>query len=161
MAISMQYGTNAQKTGVTMTLLPWDYSLGFRVISDSGTLARMADILGPLDKKTTVKVTLDKIANVYTTLADGSVPVAEQNANVTGSTVFTELKTIATKVVGSQTIQLPMVARIELRLPNDSDITEADVTALVMATFATLCDSNGTSVVMSEKMRGALTPAGI
>lgn len=160
MAISFQYG-EAQDTAVNKSLLPWKYSTSVRTISDSGTLARMADILSPLDKKTTFKVSLDKIANVYTTLADGAVPVAEQNANVSGQTVFAELKTIATKPNGTGVIQLPMVARIELRLPNDADITEANVDALIMACHALLCDATGACVVVTEKMRGALTPAGI
>jgi hypothetical protein len=161
MAISFNFGTGAQGTGVTKTLKPWAYTDAFRIVSDSGTLARMTDILAPLDKQTTVKVTLDKIANVYSTLADGSVPVSAQNANTSGHTVFAELKTIATKTVGDTVIQLPMVARIELRLPDDADIAESDIDTLVLAAYAALCNSSGTPVVVTEKMRGALTPVGI
>lgn len=161
MAISFNFGAGATTTPVNKALAPWIYSDAMRVISDNGSIARMTDILAPLDMKTTIKVTLDKIANVYNTLADGSVPVAEQSANVTGQTVFCELKTIATKVVGTDTIQIPLVSRIELRIPNDADIAESDITTLVMATFAALCDASGDPVVVTEKMRGALTPAGI
>lgn len=161
MAISFNFGTSAQGTGVTKTLKPWAYSSAFRIISDSGSLARMTDILAPLDKVTTAKVTLDKIANVYTTLADGAVPLSSQNANVTGHTVFVELKTIATKVVGTNTIQLPMVSRIELRLPDDADIAESDIDTLILATYGLLCDAAGNTTVVTEKMRGALTPVGI
>lgn len=161
MAISFNFGSGSQGNAVAKNLYPWAYTTAIRVISDNGSIARMTDILAPLDKKTTIKVTLEKIANVYTTLADGSVPVAEQSANVTGQTVFVELKTIATKVVDGLTYQLPMVSRIELRLPNDADIAESDILSLVMATFAALCDAAGTSTVVTEKMRGALTPVGI
>lgn len=161
MAISFKFGTGAQGTGVTKTLLPWAYTAAFRTVSDSGSLARMTDILAPLDKKTTLKVTLDKIANVYSTLADNSVPIAAQSANVSGHTVFVELKTIATKTVGTDEIQLPMVARIELRLPDDADIAETDIDTLILAAYAGLCGSTGTPVVVTEKMRGALTPVGI
>lgn len=161
MAISFNFGTGAQDTGVNKALKPWKYTTAFRTISDSGTLARMTDILAPLDKKTTIKVTLDKIANVYSTLADGNVPVSAQSANTSGHTVFAELKTIATKTVGTDIIQLPMVARIELRLPDDADIAESDIDTLVLAAYAALCDSTGSPVVVTEKMRGALTPVGI
>lgn len=161
MSISFNFGVGAQGTAATKSLLPWAYATAFRIISDSGSLARMTDIVAPLDKKTTIKVTLDKIANVYTTLAEDKIPLAAQSANTSGQTVFTELKTIATKTVGGVEIQLPMVARIELRLPNDADISEADVETLVLATYASLCNTAGSPVVVTEKMRGALTPAGI
>lgn len=161
MAISFNFGTGAQGTGVVKTLLPWNYTAAFRTISDSGSLARITDILAPLDKKTTIKVTLDKIANVYTTLTDVSVPIVAQSANTSGHTVFAELKTIATKIVGTTEVQLPMVARIELRLPDDATIAESDIDKLILATYAALCDSTGNPVVVTEKMRGALTPVGI
>jgi hypothetical protein len=162
MAISFQFGAASQEvTPVTKNLYPWDYAAAFRIISDNGSVARMTDIVAPLDMKTSVKISLANIANVYSTLADGTVPTANQSANVTGSTVFCELKTIATKVVDSVTIQIPLVSRIELRIPNDAEISEADITTLVMATFAALCDNSGNPIVVTEKMRGALTPAGI
>jgi len=161
MAISFNFGTGATGTAKSLSLLPWAYTTAFRNVSDNGSVARMTDILTPLDKKTSVKITLDKIANVYTTLADGAVPVSEQSSNTSGQTVFCELKTVATKTVGDATVQLPMVARIELRIPNDSAIAESDINTLVLATYAALCDASGNPVVVTEKMRGALTPAGI
>lgn len=161
MAISFNFGVGATGAAKTLSLFPWAYTTAFRNVSDNGSVARMTDILTPLDKKTSVKITLDKIANVYTTLADGTVPVAEQSSNTSGQTVFCELKTVATKTVGDVTVQLPMVARIELRLPNDSDISESDINTLILATYASLCDASGNPVVVTEKMRGALTPAGI
>lgn len=162
MAIAFQFGAGAQSgTAVNKGLKPWQYTAAFRKISDNGNVARVSDILSPLDIKTTGKVTLEKIANVYTTLADGTVPVANQSTNTSGGTVFAELKTIATKVVGTDTVYIPMVGRIELRLPNDPDITEADVETLILATYGLLCDSTGNAKVVTEKLRGALTPAGI
>lgn len=161
MAISFQFGSGSQGSSVSKSLLPWAYTTAFRTISDNGNQARMTDILSPLDKRTTAKVTLDKIANVYSTLADNSIPVANQSSNTSGGTVFVELKTVATKLDGDQTIHIPMVGRIELRLPSDPDITEADVETLVMATYGLLCNSSGNPVVVAEKLRNALTPAGI
>lgn len=161
MAVTFNFGTGAQGDAVNKPLKPWAYPSAIRIVSDSGSSARMTDILSPLDMRTTLKVTLDKIANVYTTLADGTVPVAQQSANTSGGTIFAELKTVATKVVGTDTIQIPMVGRIELRLPNDSAITESDVNELVMATYGILCDASGNPTVVTEKLRGALTPAGI
>ena len=161
MSVTFNFGTGSQATAVSKSMKPWNYSAAFRIQSDNGSVARMTDILTPLDKKTTIKVSLDRIANVYSTLADNAVPVAEQSANVSGQTVFVELKTIATRVDGNVTIQVPMVSRLELRLPNDANIAESDVEALVMATYAALCDNTGNCIVTSEKMRGALTPVGL
>lgn len=161
MSISFNFGSGATGAAKTLSLAPWAYADAFRTISDNGSVARMTDILAPLDKKTTIKVSLDRIANVYATLADGNIPVAEQSSNTSGQTVFCELKTIATKTVGTTVVQLPMVARIELRLPNDADIAESDVNTLILATYAALCDEEGNPTVVTEKMRGALTPTGI
>lgn len=161
MAISFQFGSGAQGTATTKAFSPWAYTTAFRTISDNGSQARMADILSPLDKKTTAKVTLEKIANVYTTLADGAVPVANQSSNTSGGTVFAELKTIATKTDGLNTVFIPMVARVEVRVPNDPDITGSDIETLVMAAYGLLCDASSSNTVITEKLRGALTPAGI
>lgn len=161
MAISFNFGSGATGTAKALSMPPWNYTTAFRNVSDNGSVARMTDILASLDKRTVVKLSVDKIANVYTTLADGTVPIAEQSSNTSGQTVFCELKTIATKTVGEQTVQLPMVSRIELRIPNDSTIAESDINTLVLATYAALCDATGSPVVVTEKMRGALTPAGI
>jgi hypothetical protein len=161
MAISFNFGAGATNAAVTKTMLPWNYTNAYRIVSDSGTLARMTDKLSPIDKKTTAKVTLEKIANVYQTLGGGTIPPTAQSGSVAGHTVFVELTTIATKIVNTVTIQLPIVSRIELRLPDDADIAESDIDTLVMATYALLCDSAGLPVVVSEKMRGALTPVGI
>lgn len=161
MAIQFNFGTGATGTPKALSLNPWAYTAAFRITSDNGSVARMTDILAPLDKQTSIKVTLDKISNVYTTLADGTVPVSEQSSNTSGATVYVELKTIATKTVDTTTIQLPMVASLKLRLPNDDSITEDDINTLVLATYAALCDATGTPTVVTEKMRGALTPAGI
>lgn len=159
MAIEFQFGA-AFNTGVTKPLLPWKYDTAVRVTQNQGSLVKLTDTLSPLDIQTSMKLTATRIANVYNTLADGSVPVAEQSTNTSGQSVFVELKTIATRdgSVPDTRVQLPMVCRIELRLPNDAEIAEDDVTKLVMQTFALLCDSAGAPVVVTEKMRGALAP---
>jgi len=160
-AISFNFGSGTQGAGVTKTLAPWAYATAFRITADNGSAAQMTDIVAPLDKKTTAKVTLTKIANVYQTLANNEIPVANQSGNTSGGTIFAELKTIATKTVGAQEVMIPLVGRIELRIPNDADIAESDIEKLVMATYGLLCDATGSPVVVAEKLRGALTPAGI
>lgn len=161
MGISFNFGTGAQGATVNKALAPWLYSDAIRIISDNGSLAKLADIKSPLDKQTTIKISLDKIANVYTTLANGTIPVAAQSANTSGSSLFVEVKTVATKTDGTTTIQLPMVARIEIRVPNDADIADTDIDTLILAAYASLCDSSGACKVVTEKLRGALTPVGI
>lgn len=134
MSLSTNYGTGARKIdAVTKNLYPWDWTVGFRVNSDTGSASRIVDTLSPLDKPTHIKCTVSKIANVYATLANNSIPVANQAANITGQTVFCELSTILSKAATATEpeIQYPVVARVELRLPNTADLLESDVENLV------------------------------
>lgn len=159
--ILTNFGAGSQGTAVPKNLKPWNYATTFRVISDNGSVARMTDILSPLDLPTTLKVTSDSIANVYSTIGGGIVPLAQQSLNVTGKTTMCELTTFLTKSDGITTKIIPVQARIITRTLNDADLTPALVEECVMAAFAGLADSTGVNTVLSEKMRGALTPAGI
>lgn len=161
MAITFNFGTGAQGDSVSKTLKPWLYTAAFRATSYGVGNATMVNTKTDLDKKTSIKVTLSKIANVFETLAKGTIPVANQLTSQTGHTVFCELKTIATKSVGTEVAYIPIVSRIEIRVPDDPDITDSDIETLVLATYAGLCNQAGTSDVMSDKLRGALTPAGV
>lgn len=159
MAIEFQFGA-AFNTAVNKALTPWKYDTAVRVTQNQGSLVKLTDTLSPLDLQTSMKLTSTRIANVYNTLNEGSTPVAEQSSNTSGQSVFVELKTVATRdgLVPDTRVQLPMVCRLELRLPNDAEIAETDITTLVMATFGLLCDDAGAPVVVTEKMRGALAP---
>lgn len=160
----MAYSTNfgaATGTSVNVALKPWNYTDAFRVISDNGQVAKMTDILAPLGAQTTVKIATSRIADVYTTLAAGSVPVSEQSATMSGQSTYAELNTILSTGSGDTYVASPARVKLETKLANDSEITDALVMELIMATVAILCDSLGASTVVSEKMRGALTPAGI
>lgn len=162
MSFSRTWGSGALTT--TDGNYIWNYSDAFRKVFDNGTSVRLADKLAPLDKKTTIKVALSKIANVYSTLGGDSVPVGERSSNPTGSTLFCELTTILTKpnpAVSGAIIQVPVQARIELRVPNDGDLTDADIVDLVGATSAILKDEEGEYRIVGEMLRGALVPAGL
>lgn len=141
----------------------WDYAAGFRAIAESSSSAKLTDILAPLDKRTTIKYALSKIANVYTTLGGDSVPVSERSSNPTGQTLFCELTTILTKpnAAANGIIQVPIQTRIELRVPNDADITDDVIQELLALTSAGLRDSDGTPRITTEMLRGALVPADI
>lgn len=159
--ITKNYGEGTQGTSVPKNLKPWLYGSSFRVISDNGSIARMTDIRAPLDKLTTLKVTKEKIANVYSTLASGTVPLAEQSLNVEGTTTMVELTTVLTKTDGLVKVQLPVVFRVIARSPNDPDITGSLIDELIMDTAAIMADELGNNILTTEIMRGALTPAGI
>lgn len=164
MALSTNYGSGAQASeAVSLSLYPWQYTDAFRTSSDNGSSSRITDIVGPLDKPTSIKTVVTRIANVYQTLAGGSIPIANQSLNVTGQTTFCELTTILSKAATetSPETMYPVQARVELRLPNTAELTETDVLNLTLAAFAGLCDDKGIPVVITERMRGALTPAGI
>lgn len=160
---TFNFGTGAQGTSVPVNLKPWNYSTTYRIISDNGKIARMTDILSPLDLPTTLKVTVDPIANVYSTLANGTtVPLAQQSLNVMGHTVMSELSSFLTKTDAAGVVTYkPWVARSIIRLPDDPDITGNMVIEMMLASLAGLADSTGACNVLTEKMRGALTPAGI
>lgn len=160
----MAYSTNfgaATNTSVNVALKPWKYTEAFRTISDNGQVAKMTDILAPLGAQTTIKVATSRIADVYSTLANGSIPLSEQSASNTGQSTYAELNTILSTGTGDTYVATPARVKLETKLANDSLITDALVMELIMATVAILCDSLGASTVIAEKMRGALTPAGI
>lgn len=164
MSFSKTWGTGALVQLPNDGPFAWAWSSAFRVTSDTGTAVKLTDILSPLDKRTTIKLALSKIANVYTTLGGDSVPVTERSSNVTGQTLFTELTTILTRpnpTIAGGIIQVPVQARIELRLPNDGELTATDVEDLIVACHSALLDDAGNNLVISEKLRGALVPPGI
>lgn len=162
MSFSFTFGTGAVVTELNGSE-HWDYAAGFRAIAESSNSAKLTDILAPLDKRTTIKYALSKIANVYSTLGGDSVPVSERSSNPTGQTLFCELTTIMTKpnAANNGVIQVPIQTRIELRVPNDGDLTDANIEELLALTFAGLRDSNGVTRITTEMLRGALVPADI
>lgn len=163
-SFSKTFGTGAYGQDEVSNAYFWDYPNAFRVVSDTGSSVRLTDILTPLDKRTYLKFSLSKIANVYATLGGDSVPVAERSSNPTGQTLFCELTTILTKTnptISGGIIQVPIQTRVELRLPNDGDLTDDDIMELMALTAAGLCDDAGLPRITSEMLRGALVPAGI
>lgn len=161
MAFSTTYGVGAVNPADGGS---WNFQDTFRVVSDNGTSVRFTDVLSPLDKRTYLKFSLSKIADVYKTLGGDSVPVAERSSNSTGQTLFAELTTILTKPnpsIAGAIIQVPVQARVELRLPNDGDLTDANVVDLATLVFASLRGADGEPRIVSEMMRGVLVPAGL
>ncbi len=141
-------------TPVNVSLKPWTLT-ALQVVQDDGTLLKLSDTKSPLDKQASLKITNTKIANVYNTLAKGAIPVGNQALNTSGQSIFVELTAAASKVVGTDTFILPVQARIEVRLPNDGDMTEANVVELIMATMAAMYDSTGVPRI-TGMMRGIL-----
>jgi hypothetical protein len=129
-----------------------------KVVNDSGSLIKLANVSSPLDKQATLKISNTRIANVYQTLAKGSIPLQNQSPNTSGQSIFIELAVTGSRTVTSGTILVPMVARVELRIPNDADINDADLKALTLLTVGALCKTDGTFRV-TEMMRGVLPPA--
>lgn len=161
MAIQFNFGSGAQGTPVNKAVSPWSYVAAFRATQNQSGRARMIDIKTDLDKPTSLVITNEKIANVYTTLASVAVPVDNQSLNVEGTTVRVELRTIATKADGTKTVHLPLECDIRVRIPNDAELTAGDMDTLVSAAYAGLLDASGQNKVLSDLARGALTPAGV
>lgn len=161
MAIQFNFGTGARGTPINKSVSPWSYVAAFRATQNQSGRARMIVIKTDLDKPTSLVITNEKIANVYTTLTSVAVPVDNQSLNVEGTTVRVELRTIATKADGLKTIHLPLECDIRVRIPNDAELTAADMDTLVSAAYAGLLDASGQNMILSDLARGALTPAGV
>lgn len=162
MSITWNLGSGAQAaTPVTLSYRPWMYDDAFRVTSSAPTLAKMTDILAPLDKPTEIKISTETIANVYSTLANSKIPVSEQNSNTSGTSVFVQLRTVATyvKTVGttSSEVQLPLEARLQIRIPNDVELTNTVLDEVLGQLIACVRKQDGSSR-LNEITRGSLVP---
>jgi hypothetical protein len=162
MSLNWNFGTGAvSETASTLSYYPWEYDDAMRVKSTTPNQAKLTDILSPLDKTTELKISTESIANVYSTLASYKIPVAAQSANQTGTSVFVQLRTTVDydMTVGSTTtnIQLPLEARLQIRVPNDAELVDAEITKLVGHLYSSICESDGTTRI-GEIIRGGLVP---
>lgn len=155
MAIDLNLGA-AFESDVNVPVGPWKSS-ALHVTQNTGDLVKISDVLSPLDKSASAKMTTTRIANVYTTLAKGAIPIGNQSLNTSGVSLFTELVVTGSEVVNSVDILLPMVARIELRLPNYGGLTNADVRKLLNAAYA-LHQTDAGVDRFTDMMRGVLSP---
>lgn len=162
MSLNWNFGSGSQAAvASTLSYYPWQYDDAIRATSVSPTLVKFADILAPLDKPTEIKISTETIANVYSTLANSKIPVSEQNSNTSGSSVFVQLRTVAdyTRVIGttSSVVQLPLEVRLQIRVPNDAELTNAELDKLLGAVISSVRNSDGTSR-LGEILRGSLVP---
>lgn len=162
MSLKWNYGTGAQSsTASTLSYYPWMYNDAIRTTQVTPTLAKFTDILAPLDKPVEIKISTETIANVYTTLANSKVPVSEQNSNTSGSSVFVQLRTTAdyVRTVGTteSNVQLPVEARLQIRVPNDAELTNDELDKLLGALIACIRKQDGSSR-LGEILRGSLVP---
>lgn len=146
----------AFNTAVSISLAPYK-AVALQVIQNDGSLVKAANVMSPLNKQSEMKITNTKIANVYNTLAKGTIPIGNQSPNTSGQSIFIELTATASRLVGITEILLPLVARVEVRLPNDGELTSANVQTLVLAALAGMYDAAGVSRV-TDMMRGVLMP---
>lgn len=162
MSINWNYGTGSQfATASNLSYNPWLYDAAIRVTSDSPTQAKLTDILAPLDKPTEIKISTEPIANVYTTLTNSRIPVSSQSANTSGTSVFVQLRTVVDydKTIGTTTtnVQLPLEARLQIRVPNDAELTNVVLAKLISSLYASTCGADGASR-LNEILRGGLVP---
>lgn len=156
MALDLNLGA-AFAASSNVAMLPW-LTTSLKVQENNGNLVRVSDVLSPLDRQAWVKFTNTRIANVYNTLAKGSIPLGNQATNTTGQSIFTELTVAASETVGTDLIISPAVARIELRLPNNTSLTDALVTQLLNAAYCAMCTPATTTIRATSMMRGVLYP---
>jgi len=132
----------------------------FVTSEDSGTLVKLSDVLSPLDKPTSLKITNTRIANVYNTLAKGTVPLGNQAQNTSGQAIFSEATITASEVVDGKTVIVPIVARVEIRVPNYGSITDGIINSAMLIALAGTRSDDGSTSIVSQQMRGILYPGG-
>jgi len=155
----------AQAAAKTLPYKPWDYSK-LREVDGDAKSTRLVVTTSPLGKQTKIKFVLSRIANVYSTLASNTVPVLAQSINHEGQTLFVEVNTTAeadeaVNATTTKKVIIPMVARIELRIPSHDAIDEQSINDLIGMLYASLCNGTGASILTTEKLRGALAPSGV
>lgn len=162
MSLLWNFGSGSQAAApLTLSYYPWMYNDAIRATTVTPTLAKFTDILAPLDKPTEIKISTETIANVYSTLANSKIPVSEQNSNTSGSSVFVQLRTVAdyTRTVGttSNVVQLPLEVRLQIRVPNDAELSNDELDKLLGVIIASVRKQDGTSR-LGEILRGSLVP---
>lgn len=156
MALDLNLGA-AFAGASNLPVLPW-LATSLKVMENDGSLMKLSDVFSPLDRQAVVKITNTRIANVYNTLAKGSIPIGNQAVNTTGQSIFCELSATASEDVGGTLILSPMVARIELRLPNNGSLTDALAATLLQATYTAMCTPATKDLRALAMMRGVLYP---
>lgn len=131
-----------------------------QVMQDESNLVRLAVITSPLDKPASIKIANTRIANVYQSLSKGMIPLTAQALNTSGQTIFVELQVVASKTLASGAEVLsPATCRIELKLPNTSDLDDQFVRELLSATISAIQTDSGDDEIplrVTEVMRGVM-----
>lgn len=156
---TLNQSTSVDLTAISASVLGGGFSAGsLQVVQDTGQLVKLANILSPLDKPSTAKISNTRIANVYQTIAKGSIPALAQALNVSGCSVFAELNVVGSKLdSASREILLPMQCRIELKVPNDGDIDNSLLKVLALSCLNLLHNPAGPDDLrVTEIMRGVL-----
>lgn len=142
----------------------WDYDNAIRVSSSTPSLAKLSNILAPLDAQNDIKIAVTPIANIYTTLGKGKIPVSKQDANVAGTSTFVEvtasLNVAYTEGGINYAIRTPIRGRLEIACANDTEISEAAFGSILQMLLASLADIDGESRI-SEIQRGCIVPKGL
>ncbi len=157
MALDLNQGAAFNPTNLAAVVLTnvASASGSFKVVEDNGTLMKLSNVLAPLDKPMSVKVTNSRIADVYQTLSKGTIPIGNRSLNVSGQSIFTELTAVASTGTAPNEILVPVVCRIEYRLPNHVDVDSTFVKNLCLMTLSQSLDSSNVFRVPSM-MRGVL-----
>lgn len=125
-------------------------------VQEAGGLVKLTNILSPLGKQAAGKVSNTPIANVYSTIAKGAVPLGSQAPNVKGAHIFSEVTLMASYLdAADREIILPLQARVEFKAPFSSEITDSVAKVAILAAYGLLCKENATPV-MTRVMRGVL-----
>jgi hypothetical protein len=156
MALTKSFGyTNGTPTLNKPTVTLIGPVANYSVVTDDPGNYAATNKTSPMDQAEIVSYKCSKVAKVST-----SIPVANPVSNLSGMQYVVKLEEILR--IGSDTDptfkqDLPIVAYFTLRHPRSSNITQADLDAVLLRLLGAVYKSDGTSRLM-DLARGALKP---
>lgn len=166
MTITINKGYQADGTPASLTTTVNHFPTTFAKREASAGESVLVNTGSPTDRLEVVRTAIKDIKNVYN--GTGIIP-GYQSPNQTGRQLLIQLNETWAKVDSEDSSfrqDLPVQAHLVIKLPNESLISENDVTELIGRLIGLLSESDGnveptiTSRLVAL-LRGALTPAGL
>lgn len=167
MAITINKGYQAQDgTPASLTTTVFHFPTTFAKREASNGESVLVNTGTPTDRLEVVRTAIKDVKNIYN--GTGIIP-GYQSPNQTGKQLLVQVNETWSKVDSENASfrqDLPVQAHLVIKLPNESLISENDVTELVGRLIGVLSESDGgTEPTITSRLvallRGALTPAGL
>jgi hypothetical protein len=119
-------------------------------------LSRYSISTTPSQYPASIKVKVEPIRNVYSTLAQNAVPQTYQSPYVEGATVYAEMAFTGIEtdndVVDSEPVVQPCVVSLKCRIPKNSIVTDTDIWSAINILALALSKSTATTENVSPEI---------